>query len=82
MTASGELIVMPPNLTKTGARNAKINSRLEVWAERDVRGLVFDSSTGYVLPNGARRSPNASWVARQNIEAGRKLGGWVSSPLS
>jgi Uma2 family endonuclease len=35
------------------------------WAERDGRGLAFDSSSGFILPNGAMRSPDASWVSRQ-----------------
>jgi Uma2 family endonuclease len=67
MTASGDLIVMPPNNTKTGARNADITTDLGMWARGNGRGRVFDSSTGYVLPNGARRSPDASWVARHRI---------------
>jgi Uma2 family endonuclease len=69
MTASGELIVMPPTKTRTGARNAKINARLSVWAEADGRGTEFDPSTGFVLPDGARRSPDASWVAQPRILA-------------
>jgi Uma2 family endonuclease len=62
MTSSGELIVMPPNKTGTGARNADIAADLGVWARNDRRGRVFDSST-------ARRSPDASWVPRDRILA-------------
>ncbi len=67
MTAEGEIIVMAPNFTLTGFRNSKIDRQLAVWAEQDGRGIVSDSSAGYVLPNGARRSPDASWVAKDRI---------------
>ncbi len=68
MSAEGELIVMAPTFSLTGARNSNINRQLSVWADRDGRGIVNDSSTGYVLPNGARRSPDASWVAKDKIK--------------
>ncbi len=64
LTAKGELIVMPPTGSLTGARNARILQRLANWADSDGTGVVFDSSTGFTLPNGARRSPDAAWVAR------------------
>ena len=32
------------------------------WAKKDGTGISFDSSTGFRLPNGAIRSPDASWV--------------------
>ena len=67
MTAEGEIIVMAPNFTLTGFRNSKIDRQLAAWAEQDRRGIVGDSSAGYVLPNGARRSPDASWVAKDRI---------------
>jgi len=69
LTADGELIVMPPNYSITGARNNAISSQLYVWAMFDGRGIACDSSTGYTLPSGARRSPDASWVLRDRIDA-------------
>jgi hypothetical protein len=68
MTAEGEIIVMPPTYSSTGVRNTKINRQLDVWAEKDDRGVTCDSSSGFVLPNGARRSPDASWTLRTRIE--------------
>lgn len=62
LTAQGELIIMAPTGSLTGWRNAKINYYLTAWSERDATGLTFDSSTGFRLPNGAKRSPDASWV--------------------
>ena len=68
MSSEGELIVTAPAFSLTGARNSNINHQLSVWAHLDGRGIVNDSSTGYVLPNGARRSPDASWVAKDKIK--------------
>jgi Uma2 family endonuclease len=31
-------------------------------------GIVFDLSVGFVLPNGAPRSPDASWLRRERWE--------------
>jgi len=70
MTAEGELIVMAPTHHLTGARNSRIGRHLDAWAESDGRGIVYDSSTGFVLPNGARRSPDASWVLKSRIARG------------
>lgn len=68
-THKGELVVMPPTGWGTGNRNIKLLTRLEIWTERDNTGIAFDSSTGFTLPNGADRSPDAAWVRRDRIEA-------------
>ena len=70
MTAEGEIIVMPPTHSLTGRRNSEINFQLESWSRRDRLGMVLDSSAGVVLPNGARRSPDASWTRTEDV---RKL---------
>ena len=61
-TATGELIVMPPAGGETGNRNAGLTAQLWVWNEQIKEGIVFDSSTGFKLPNSANRSPDAAWV--------------------
>jgi Uma2 family endonuclease len=63
LTAEGELEQMPPTGGETGRRNSRINLRLAFWNEQHQLGEVFDSSTGFCLPNGAIRSPDAAWVA-------------------
>jgi len=63
-TAKGDIIVMPPTGAATGARNLRLGVQLSVWAERDGSVVVFDSSTGFELPNGATRSPDVAWVRR------------------
>ena len=61
-TAKGEIILMPPAFTYTSKQNIKISSQLDNWAENDGTGIAYESSAGYKLPNGALRSPDASWV--------------------
>ena len=60
--AQGELIVMPPTGGATSEQNAEITMQLRAWAKRDGTGTAFASSGGFLLPNGAVRSPDAAWV--------------------
>ena len=53
LSARGELIVMPPTYTWAGARNNEISRQLGNWARQDQRGVAFNSSTGWLLPNTA-----------------------------
>ena len=69
LTSTGELIVMPGTGSETGRRNAHLTSQLYVWTEKDGSGVCFDSSTMFALPNGARRSPDASWVRREKWDS-------------
>jgi Uma2 family endonuclease len=69
LTAQGELIVMPPTGWESGNRNIKLAARLQNWTETDGTGIAFDSSTGFILPSGAIRSPDAAWVALQRLTA-------------
>ena len=63
-TATGELIVMSPTGSETGLWNTQLTGQLWWWNEQQDLGEVFDSSTGFRLPNSADRSPDASWVAK------------------
>lgn len=67
MTAEGELIVMPPNFSTASLQNREILGQLDRWATADGQGFVIDSSGGYVLPSGARRSPDASWTPKDLV---------------
>jgi Uma2 family endonuclease len=69
LTAHGVLIIMPPTGSKAGLRNAGITPRLCAWSESSGAGHCFDSSTGFRLPSGARRSPDAAWVKRERWES-------------
>ncbi len=69
-TSEGELIVNPPTGGESGRRNLSISTQLGNWFEsQEELGEAFDSSTGFRLPNGANRSPDASWVSRARWES-------------
>ena len=63
-TATGELIVMPPTGSDTGNKNADILGQLWLWNRQTQLGQIFDSSSGFHLPNGADRSPDVSWIGQ------------------
>ncbi len=69
LTAQGELIIMPPTEIATGKRNSRLTRHLDIWAEADSSGFACDSSTLFTLPNGAKRSPDASWVRQARWDA-------------
>jgi Uma2 family endonuclease len=66
-TAEGDILIMPPAHPRTGQRNAAITFQLFAWTEQDGRGEAFDSSAGFFLKNGARRSPDSAWVSRERL---------------
>src|SRR5438552_7034005 len=68
LTSTGELIVMPPAVSKSGLRNFNLSSQLARWVEEDDSGVGFDSSAGFTLPNAAIRAPDASWIRRDRWE--------------
>jgi Uma2 family endonuclease len=67
--AKGELIVMPPTGGETGKSNSTANAQIWTWNDRTELGEVFDSSTGFTLPNKADRSPDVSWVEKSRWSA-------------
>lgn len=69
LTATGELLIMPPTGGETGKRNFDLNGQLWLWNRQNCLGIAFDSSTGFRLPNGSIRSPDASWVKMARWEA-------------
>ncbi|MGA9378835.1 MAG: Uma2 family endonuclease [Phormidium sp.] len=67
--ANGELIIMPPTGGETGNRNAGLTAQVWIWNEQNKLGVVFDSSTGFKLPNGADRSPDVAWIPLERWDA-------------
>ena len=65
LTKDGELIVMSPTGGTAGRKNSRLTQQLRNWADSNGQGEVFDSSTVFVLPNGARRSPDVSWIEQE-----------------
>ncbi|QTA79084.1 DUF820 [Desulfonema limicola] len=66
-TSQGNLIIMSPAGGETGWRNSEIITALNNWAKKDGSGIVFDSSTGFILPDGSMRSPDAAWVRYERL---------------
>ena len=62
LTKDGELIVMSPTGGTAGRKNSRLTQQVRNWADQDGTGEVFDSSTVFILPNGARKSPDVSWI--------------------
>jgi Uma2 family endonuclease len=70
LAADGTLIEMTPTGGSTGARNSRLVAQLENWAvAADLGWIVFDSSTGFLLPDGSVRSPDASVVRLDRWQA-------------
>ena len=65
MSKEGVIEIMPPTGGDTGRFNSRITRKLDEWTEEQGKGESFDSSTLFELPNGAKRSPDASWVRHE-----------------
>ncbi len=69
LTATGELLIMSPTGGETGNRNFELYIDLGNWNRQKGLGKAFDSSTGFQLPNGAKRSPDLSWITLEKWNA-------------
>jgi Uma2 family endonuclease len=66
-TAQGEILVMAPTGTGGGYRDTRAIVQLDRWAAKNRTGVAFGPSVGFELPNGANRSPDASWIKRSRL---------------
>jgi Uma2 family endonuclease len=66
---NGELLLMSAAGNRTGRANLYVSQMLGNWADSDGRGYGFDSSTGFTLPDGSMRMPDASWVEAKRWDA-------------
>ena len=70
LDASGQLIHMTPTGSETGARNSALLILLGMAVRASGLPLkLFDSSTGFRLPDGSVLSPDASLVRRERWDA-------------
>ncbi len=65
----GNIIIMSPTGMSTGNFNFEMYIEIGIWNRENKLGYAFDSSTGYTLPNGAVRSPDVSWIAKERWES-------------
>ncbi len=67
-SSKGDIIIMPPTGGETGTQNFELIGTFWSWVKKDGTGKGFDSSTGFSLPNGAKRSPDLAWVRNEKWE--------------
>jgi len=66
---NGNILFMPPTGSNTGITNSELNGDLIIWNRKQKSGKVFDSSTGFKLPDQSERSPDASWISNKKWNA-------------
>jgi Uma2 family endonuclease len=69
LTKDGELEIRPPTGGESGKKELGLGARLYNWNEQTGLGETFSSSTAFILPDGAERSPDAAWVELSRWEA-------------
>ena len=62
-----QIYIMAPTGFETGGFNSDINAELNFWNRKNKTGKVFDSSTGFTLPDRAVFSPDAAWISNEKI---------------
>lgn len=67
--ATGTIIPMAQTGGESGIRNSELTTELTIWNRISRSGFVYDSSTGFKLPNGATRGPDAAWVVAERWNA-------------
>src|ERR1044072_5829307 len=69
LTSTGELIAMPPTGAETARLNSNLTYQLEAWFRQSRLGVCFGNTGGFILPNGAIRSPAASWIEQEKWDS-------------
>lgn len=62
MSKEGDIIIMPPTGGETSGYNFDLVLDFGSWVRRDGTGKGFESNAMFVLPNGAKRMPDMSWI--------------------
>ena len=66
--AKGLIFITSPTGFNTGRRNISILEQLSAWSKKNKLGIAVDSDTGFYLPNGAMRNPDAAWVSHERLK--------------
>jgi Uma2 family endonuclease len=59
-----EILIMSPVTSKSSFYSGAAYAQLFNWSMVDTRGIAFDSSAGFTLPDRSVLSPDASWVSK------------------
>lgn len=68
LTATGELVTMPPAGFESSERNGDLYYQVATWNRQTQLGRTFESSAGFTLPSGAVRSPDVTWIEKSKLE--------------
>jgi Uma2 family endonuclease len=60
-----QIYIMPPVGNDSSAKNVTIIIELGLWNKKSKKGIVFDSSAGFFLPDKSMRSPDAAWISNE-----------------
>ena len=69
LNKQGDLVIVPPKSPEAGWKNSELITEVGIWSRSDQTGIVFDSSTMFTLPNGAKRSPDVSWMPKEKYDS-------------
>ncbi len=64
-TNQEELVIQLPVGSEGGAKENTLSFFITAWNRGKRSGIVFSPSTGFTLPNGAMRSPDASFITHK-----------------
>src|SRR5687768_11127884 len=67
-TSDGQIILMSHTGFMTGDRNRSIIKQISNWNDKYRLGRAVDSDSGFYLPNGAMRNPDAAWVSNERLQ--------------
>jgi Uma2 family endonuclease len=62
-TKDGLIEIIAPTYSETGKTNGEIFGQLWAWNRNSRSGYVFDSSTGFRMPDTAIKSADVAWVS-------------------
>ncbi len=80
---NGDLTVMTTAGSDSGSLNGYLTMHIGIWSEADGRDRFFDSSSGFMLPDGSMRSPDSAWISYDRIavlKASERRGFWRICP--
>ncbi|MBL7815973.1 MAG: Uma2 family endonuclease [Saprospiraceae bacterium] len=60
--ADKKITIMDPIGNESGYYEMEVSSEIRNWAKTDKTGIAFSSATGFTMPTGAVKSPDASWL--------------------
>ena len=67
-TREGTILIKPPSGAFTSEANGEIIGQLHSWWKGHRRGMVFDASGGFYLPDSSMLNPDAAYVQPDKLK--------------